>query len=231
MKAEGIEKDLVGIDGWLSNREADFLYRTARDCAEGGVILEIGSFKGKSTVCLAKGSKAGRGVPVFAIDPHVGTSTQEAILSGRSSFDEFVANINKAQVRELVTPVVKTSQEAAREWHGRISVLWIDGDHTYQGAKLDFDLFSEWVVEGGTIAFHDATIADVPRVVCEAFGRGPFTKIGLVGSIAYATKASGCTKSPADRLLLFCIANSERVRRIWGVKFLKPIIRSVVENL
>ena len=37
----------------------------------------------------------------------------------------------------------------------RLDVLFIDGDHTYEGALLDFLLYRELVREGGLIAFHD----------------------------------------------------------------------------
>lgn len=36
-----------------------------------------------------------------------------------------------------------------------IDFLFIDGDHTYQGAKLDYDMYSPLVGEGGVIAIHD----------------------------------------------------------------------------
>jgi predicted O-methyltransferase YrrM len=36
-----------------------------------------------------------------------------------------------------------------------IDLLFIDGDHTYEGAKRDFDLYSPLVRKGGVIALHD----------------------------------------------------------------------------
>lgn len=36
-----------------------------------------------------------------------------------------------------------------------IDFLFIDGDHTYNGVKSDFDLYSKFVRKGGVIAFHD----------------------------------------------------------------------------
>lgn len=37
----------------------------------------------------------------------------------------------------------------------KIDLLFIDGDHTYEGVKLDYDLYSQRVRKGGLIAFHD----------------------------------------------------------------------------
>ncbi|HEV8621132.1 MAG TPA: class I SAM-dependent methyltransferase, partial [Nitrospiraceae bacterium] len=133
------------VEGWLSDREIVFLYNAARACSPGGVILEIGSWKGKSTICLAKGSYAGGKALVYAVDPHVGTLEQNHWLGGGSSLDDFKRNIEAARIANLVIPVVKRSQDLASEWNKPISFLWIDGDHSYESAKRDFDLFSPWV--------------------------------------------------------------------------------------
>lgn len=42
-----------------------------------------------------------------------------------------------------------------KEHKTRIDLLYIDGDHTYNGVKTDFDYFSPFVKKGGIIAFHD----------------------------------------------------------------------------
>jgi cephalosporin hydroxylase len=36
--------------------------------------------------------------------------------------------------------------------------LFIDGDHSYEGVRMDFEMFSTLVKEGGTIAFHDIVV-------------------------------------------------------------------------
>lgn len=36
-----------------------------------------------------------------------------------------------------------------------IDFLFIDGDHSYQGVKMDYDMYSPLVRSGGIIAFHD----------------------------------------------------------------------------
>lgn len=37
----------------------------------------------------------------------------------------------------------------------KVDFLFIDGDHTYEGVKRDFEMYSELVRPGGIIAFHD----------------------------------------------------------------------------
>ena len=36
-----------------------------------------------------------------------------------------------------------------------VDFLFIDGDHTYEGAKKDFEMYSQLVAPGGVIALHD----------------------------------------------------------------------------
>ena len=42
-----------------------------------------------------------------------------------------------------------------RELGGTADFILIDGDHSYAGARRDFELYRELVAPGGMIAFHD----------------------------------------------------------------------------
>lgn len=55
------------IDGWLTFDEGKFLYSAATECK--GNIVEIGSWKGKSTIWLCNGSKEGNNSKIYSIDP------------------------------------------------------------------------------------------------------------------------------------------------------------------
>ena len=54
------------LDGWLSDNEALGLYAVANRLGRNSKVVEIGSWQGKSTYCIAKGLKKGK---VYAIDP------------------------------------------------------------------------------------------------------------------------------------------------------------------
>jgi predicted O-methyltransferase YrrM len=101
------------IEGLLSDAEAECLYSLARTAA--GTIVEVGSWKGKSTVCLALGSKAGIfKEKVFAIDPHQGIANEHAgIYWLEDSEPIFRENIKRAGVDDIVIPLVMKSEEAA----------------------------------------------------------------------------------------------------------------------
>lgn len=146
-----LRERLTGIEGWLSEEEAATLYRLARGCTGRGVIVEIGSFKGRSTIALGMGSRAGAEVPIFAIDPHRGPS-----------YEAFLANISAAGIEHLVTQVRQPSQAALTAiGEHPIELLFIDGNHTYDMVLQDFALFVPRVVEDGWVLMHD-TITSFP---------------------------------------------------------------------
>lgn len=142
---------LDGVAGWLTDEEADTLYTLARRVTGDGVIVEIGSFKGRSTICLALGSRAGASVPVYAIDPgNVGTRRAA----------ELRANLERAGIADLVVPVAATSNDAFASFEPeRIELLFIDGSHEYAQVMLDFAQWTSRLVDGGMLVMHDTTAA------------------------------------------------------------------------
>ena len=76
--------------GFLTEREARFLALAAAATPADGVILEIGSFKGKSTVGLASIAAQYALGKVVAVDPFTAPASTDASLDGAaSSYDEF----------------------------------------------------------------------------------------------------------------------------------------------
>src|SRR5215216_4634211 len=58
------------VEGWLTDTQARRLWERACALPSPGQIVEIGSFRGRSTIVLARA--APEGVEVVAIDPHGG---------------------------------------------------------------------------------------------------------------------------------------------------------------
>ncbi len=145
---------IADVPGWLTDEEGEALYDLARACTGKGVIVEIGSWKGKSTVCLGLGSRAGRSIPVYAVDPHADYR-----------FGDFKANVERAGITDLVRPLASLSQPAADDFHEPIELLFVDGSHEYELVLEDFEKWVPKVVDGGWVAFHDTTWTSGPRKV------------------------------------------------------------------
>ena len=157
---ENFTAGLIGttknIEWFLSEKEMKFLALLAACPTAKGEILEIGSFKGKSTVILAKGASLTSETNIVAVDPLTSPSTTDPDLQGEEScLKDFQTNLRNAGIEKYVEFHQKYSSELAKFWNRDIRLLWIDGDHTYSGTKSDFDMFSRFLSNGAIIAIHD----------------------------------------------------------------------------
>ena len=155
-----------------------------------GVILEIGSFKGRSTVALARVAKHYGLGPVISVDPHTAPSRTDPSLGGQAtSFDDFMANLRRASVDDAVEVHRVFSHDLARSFARPIRLFWVDGDHTIDGARADIRLFRERLSPGAIVVMHDVlgTWEGPLRVFiedlleCDDFGPA-----GFCGSIGWA---------------------------------------------
>src|SRR4051812_48084060 len=123
-----------GVEGWMTDDQARRLWDAAQEVRAGGQIVEIGSFRGRSAIVLARAT-AGRAT-VVAIDPHAGNDRGPQEIEGYASEAEsdhkaFLANLERAGVRGRVHHVRRFSADAHREVAGNIDLLYIDGAHRY----------------------------------------------------------------------------------------------------
>ena len=186
-----VKATIEKVNGWLTESEIKYLYSLACRGPGQGALVEIGSWKGKSTIILASGSRAVGREKVYAIDHHKGGLDQDQLgYEGVNTEAEFRQNIKAAGIEDHVIPMVMKSEEAVRGWEKPIRLLWIDGDHHYETVKNDFLLWEPYVITGGVIAFHDTYAWEGPRrVVEEQFLRSDrFSILGFVDTITAVKK-------------------------------------------
>lgn len=143
-------KSGLGDSAWL-------LYGLTRSIKP-GVCVEIGSARGKSACFVGTALKQNGGGKLYAIDPHTRTGWNDT--DSVDTLPVLQRNLRAAGVADVVEIVQKTSQEAASSWKLPIDLLFIDGDHSYDGVKRDWELFSPFVSQFGIVVFHD-TIWDL----------------------------------------------------------------------
>jgi predicted O-methyltransferase YrrM len=176
------------IEGYLSSNEGLFLYSLSRMSTPSSTIVEIGSWKGKSTTWLAQGLIDGRiDGRIVAIDH--GAGDPEAGLEYTK--DIFLKNIQEAGVASVIDPIFKKSEDAVSGWQKPIDLLFIDGAHDYQNVKKDF-LWEEHLSDGGYLILHDGLNPyDGPAglYIERVLKSGDFNNFGVVDSILFAKKA------------------------------------------
>lgn len=122
------------------------------------VCVEIGSARGKSTCAVGLALLRNGAGKLYAIDPHQPTEWNDSDSTDSLIF--LTKHLHKAGVTDFVEIVRKTSKEAAIDWQRPIDLIFIDGDHSYEGVKADWDYFAPHVSEFGVVVFHD-TIWDL----------------------------------------------------------------------
>ena len=157
--------------------EAALLYRVARDAGP-AKLAEIGRFRGGSTVITAAAMDAG--AELWSYD-----------LSSAND-GELNTALARLGLAERVHLVVGDSRTVELP-EGPLRALFIDGDHTYEGARADFERWRTLLAPGSDLLFHDAVDSGgygnhypgIARLAAE-IGRDPgFERLPGAGSIAH----------------------------------------------
>ena len=148
-----------GVEGWMTDAQARRLWDRAGELRAPATIVEIGSYRGRSAIVLARA--AADGVAVVAIDPHAGNDRgpreiHGTVAEGQSDHEAFLANLAGAGVAGRVRHVRRPSQEALGDVDGDVDLLYVDGAHRYVPARADLARWGARVRPGGTLLVHDA---------------------------------------------------------------------------
>jgi predicted O-methyltransferase YrrM len=147
------------VEGWMTDAQARRLWARASELAPPATVVEIGSYRGRSAIVLARA--AAEGVAVIAIDPHAGNDRgpreiHGTAAEGEADHEAFLANLAAAGVGERVRHVRLPSQEALGAVEGAVDLLYVDGAHRYGPARADLKRWGDRVRPGGTMLVHDA---------------------------------------------------------------------------
>lgn len=126
------------IPGWLHASEGKKL----AELAAGKRVLEIGSYCGLSTVCIARTAKH-----VTAVDYFDGRCTSEP----RDTLPEFKANLERHGVLDKVEICHPEAEIPFPEY----DLAFIDGDHSFEAVQRDIVKAGEVLAADGLLAFHD----------------------------------------------------------------------------
>jgi predicted O-methyltransferase YrrM len=149
------------VHGWMSDAELTALFTMAYTLKnDNPVVVEIGSFQGKSSVCIAGGLlESGRGGTLYCVDPFDLTNQEQYIKSK--------VNMNVTSLRDKFNENTKDypniivqqgfSVDIARESDipDDIDMVFIDGNHDYAAVRADVETWVPCLKPGGVLAMHD----------------------------------------------------------------------------
>jgi predicted O-methyltransferase YrrM len=194
-----------GVEGWLSDDQARVLWDRARELPPGGRIVEIGSYRGRSAVVLARA--AGHQVAVVAIDPHAGNDRGPRQIrgspeQGEADFRAFRDNLHGAGVADAVRHLRLASADALGELDGPLDLLYVDAAHRFGPARADIVQWGGRVRPGGVLLVHDAfsSIGVTAALLTALFPGSDFTYVGRTRSLAEYRRADAPLR-PGERIV------------------------------
>jgi predicted O-methyltransferase YrrM len=169
------------VEGFISYEELELLHSLAAAVPPGSSIVEIGSYRARSTCALGLGAKAA-GAVVYAIDHH---PTYEAGGTGYSMADNqaYYGNLATYGVGDVVRTINLPANIVWNIWLDDIALLFIDGDHSYYQVHRDFNLwsmFTHTVILHDTAGFHPG----VSQLLNEVLAGGEWICVKFIDSIS-----------------------------------------------
>ncbi len=152
--------------GFLDLIEGRHLYDIALIASRLGPCLEIGSYCGKSAIYLGSACKENNSI-LFSIDHHKGSEEQQP---GEEYFDAelfdyrffqidtlgfFRQTLESGDLEDTVVPIVSKSNITSRLWATPLGLVFIDGGHSFEAAKTDYNCWVNHILPNGYLLIHD----------------------------------------------------------------------------
>lgn len=161
--------ELAELDGLISRDVGELLYSFAALVPSDQAIVELGSYRGKSTCYLATGAALDYHAPVYAVDAwsEEVSAWRYAVLSTLPSpvFEDFTAQLDKAGVSDGVHVIRSLTTLAAELYDGPpVGLLYIDGDHSRAAVLADFRAWRRHLAPHAVVIFDDFGVTKNPGV-------------------------------------------------------------------
>lgn len=152
---EQIKDTVETIDGYMVPGQEEFLFNKVNSLPDDAIILEVGSYKGRSTAAMAFAC-TGTNRRIYCVD----LWNFNDRLRDINIFEIWQENLSNRNLLPYVQPFQGNSAEILSCWSEltnglKIDFTFIDGSHEYIDAFNDFGLIFPHMKPGGWMAFHD----------------------------------------------------------------------------
>ena len=153
---------ILAIETHMSPEERMLLLKTAMGLRSGFIACEIGSYLGASASLLALAASVLDG-SVHCVDTW--DNRAMSVEPERDTYEEFRRNTDP--FARWITMHRGESIAVASQVPAPLDLLFIDGDHSYDGAKADLDHYAPKLRAGGLLLMHDFPRPEVERACAD----------------------------------------------------------------
>jgi predicted O-methyltransferase YrrM len=198
--------DFNSVKGFLDHNEGILLYQMAKKYCFKTFAVEIGSYCGKSACYIGQACKENM-THLVTIDHHRGSEEQQF---GEQYFDpdeydykkervdtlpSLLKNISKFKLDKSIKVMIEASKSASKKIKEEIDLLFIDGSHTFESTRADYESWKEKIRVGGILAIHDIYDSELeggqaPREIYEKALGENFKLVKRVKSLVALEKIS-----------------------------------------
>lgn len=157
------------IQGWFGVQEAIYLYQNAVKTE--GLIVELGSWHGRSTYVLACAVRDSNKLPIIAVDRFTGSSEHRP--GGTQpiwTFPFYWKNLTEAGVipNHVITIIGDTVQSARHFANESVGLLLHDASHEFELFAADFKAWLPKMRKDGLMCVHDIVVGGVLKAAADA---------------------------------------------------------------
>lgn len=184
---------------FISNEEISFLLKCA--VRKNGNMLEIGVNKGRTTNNLARVAK-GEGLKFIGIDV---TEVPKTICDAQNPGECLPSNMVGCEIMDQHKPYVEIKlinpnnpnslSELLSQLNLKFDFVFVDGDHSYEGVKKDYNAIMPFMTENGLVVFHDVWWDVTPPPV-----KGPLKLLSEIGGYIINNTHLGIAKNHKEKI-------------------------------
>lgn len=177
--------DYKSVEGWFDPSDKIIYDRAVSTFNDYDIFVEVGSFKGRSSVAMAENIRSsGKKIKFYCVDTWEGSEEHKAgsrfedrdVLSNKL-YDVFTHNTR--EYKDIINPIRKTSVDAAKDFKdNELSFIFIDAAHDYENVTNDLNAWYPKLKEGGLFGGHDWIWSSVSQAAIDFTQKKGLTVFG-----------------------------------------------------
>lgn len=166
----------LAVDGYTKESELAMLAHIAAEMPPEAVVVEVGAWKGRSTLAIASGLELVRDARLIAVDTFSGDPGWAEQPDPTEARQTFEGNTSSVAFLEIVQ--APSAEAAALVPDRSIDWVFIDALHDYKSVRSDIAAWAPKLRRGALMSGHDYGRAGVTEAVSVSFGR-----VAIEGSV------------------------------------------------